>query len=121
MSTEHDPEEGCPPRITTERFDIYHHDIRRSDANGGMPRSVYHAWFHSEDIPKPVCVVTINRSFMDYVEWIHVDESYRRQGIAMEVLRAIEVEIGCPLSIDGATDDGNAFCDAYEAKFPTAD
>ena len=49
-----------------------------------MCRTVFQAWFHSEDVAKPVCIVTINESFADFVEWVHVDEQYRRQGIATD-------------------------------------
>ena len=108
----------APAKFNTERFVIYRHEIKRPEKLGGICRTVFHAWFHSEDIPHPVCVVTVNESFADYVEWIHVDEAYRRTGIATEVLRAIENKIGC-VTLDGATEAGTAFCDAYEMKFPS--
>jgi len=104
--------------IRTERFDIHRHEITRDDAVGGMSRTVFHAWYHSEDVAKPVCVVTINQCFSNFVEWVHVDEGHRRQGVATEVLRAIEGEIG-DVMIDGATDEGEAFCEAYESKYPS--
>lgn len=104
--------------IRTERFTILSHEIQRDEKVGGMCRTVFQAWFHSEDVPKPVCIVTINESFMDYVEWVHVDEQYRRRGIATEVLRAIENEIG-GIMIDGATDAGEAWCDHYERLYPS--
>jgi GNAT superfamily N-acetyltransferase len=104
--------------IRTDRFNIHRHEIERDTKLGGMPRTLFHAWFHSEDIAKPVCCVTVNECFANFVEWIAVDERYRRRGIATEVLRAIEEDIGC-VSIDGATDEGTAFCDAYENRFPS--
>lgn len=119
MCDDDENEDGLPPRIRSERFDIYHHDICRSEANGGLARSVYHAWFHSQDVPFPVCVVTINECFMDYVEWIHVEERYRRQGIATEVLRAIELELGRVVTMDAVTDLGRAFVESYEDRFPS--
>ncbi len=103
--------------IRTKRFTIHRHEIKRDDSVGGMPRTVFQAWHHSEDIPKPVCVVTINQCFSNFVEWVHVDEGHRRQGVATEVLRAIEQGIG-EATIDGATDAGKAFCEAYESKYP---
>jgi len=105
-------------KIRTERFDIHRQEIRRDEKLGDICRTLFHAWHHSEDIAKPICFVTVNESFSNYVEWIHVDESFRRQGIATEVLRAIETEIGTVM-IDGATEAGEAFCDAYDAKFPS--
>lgn len=99
--------------IRTERFTIFSHEIPRDEKLGGVPRTVFQAWFHSEDIPKPVCIVTVNESFMDFVEWVHVDEQYRRQGIATEVVRAIECVIP-GIVLDGATDAGDAWCDYYD-------
>ena len=55
---------GCYPVLRTERFNIHRHEIKRDDRVGGICRTVFQAWFHSEDVPKPVCVVTINESFM---------------------------------------------------------
>lgn len=104
--------------LRTERFNIHRQEITRDDKVGGMPRTVFHAWYHSEDVAKPVCFVTVNECFSNYVEWIHVDEQYRRMGIATEVLRAIESDIG-GVMIEGVTNEGEAFCDAYELKFPS--
>lgn len=103
--------------LRTDRFDVHSHEIKRDDRVGGMCRTVFQAWFHSQDIPKPVCIVTINESCMDYVEWIHVDEQYRRQGIATEVLRAIEKVIP-GIELDAGTDAGEAFIKEYESRFP---
>ena len=104
--------------IRTERFTIFSHEIQRDEKVGGMCRTVFQAWFHSADVPKPVCIVTINESFMDYVEWIHVDEQYRRQGIATEVMHAIESYIP-GITLDGATKAGEAWCDHYERLYPS--
>lgn len=49
----------------------------------------------------------------NYVEWIHVCELYRRQGIATEVLKALQEHLG-QLSFDGATESGIGFCEAYQ-------
>lgn len=108
----------APTQFKTERFIVYRHEVKRPEKLGGMHRTVFHAWFHSEDIPRPVCVVTVNESFGDFVEWLEVDSKFRRKGIATEVLRAIEEKIGC-LTLSGATKAGDAFCEAYEAKYPS--
>ncbi|MGB7325910.1 MAG: hypothetical protein WBD31_13630, partial [Rubripirellula sp.] len=100
------------------RFDIHSHEIKRDDTVGGMCRTVFQAWFHSEDVAKPVCIVTINEHFADFVEWIHVDELFRRTGIATEVMQAIEGVIP-GITLDGATEAGEAFCDEYERRFPS--
>lgn len=103
--------------IRTERFTIFSHEIKRDENVGGAYRTVFQAWFHSEDVPKPVCIVTVNEGCGDYVDWLHVDEQYRRQGIASEVVRAIESYIPT-LMLEGATDDGEAFVDAYCERYP---
>lgn len=105
------------PTIRTERFLIHKVEVMRPEELGGLPRSMFTAWTHSDDIPRPLCLVVVNQCFANYVEWIHVDEENRRTGIATEVLRAIELEIG-GVTMDGATEAGTAFVDAYERLFP---
>lgn len=103
------------PILKTARFDIHKHEIFRSEEMGGVPRSVFHAWFHSGyDVPKPVCVVTVFE-MLKFVEWVHVDEEWRRTGIATEVLRAIESLFG-ELDIIGVTKAGQGFCAAYVSR-----
>jgi GNAT superfamily N-acetyltransferase len=102
--------------ISTERFVIYSHEIQRPQKLGGMCRTVFQAWFHSQDIPRPICIVTINESMCDYVEWVHVEEEFRRQGIATEIIHAIEGVIP-GITLEGATDEGEAWCDYYERKY----
>lgn len=103
--------------LRTERFYIHRIEVSRDEAVG-FPRTMFHAWFHSQDVPKPVCVITINEGWSNYVEWVHVDELWRRRGIATEVMRAIEQDIG-GLTYEGVSDAGEAFCEAYEAKYPS--
>jgi hypothetical protein len=50
-----------------------------------------------------------------FVEWIHVDDLYRRLGVATEVFRAIEEAIG-KVPATAATDEGEAFLDSYYRK-----
>ena len=104
--------------LRSKRFDIHHQTIIRDEKVGEAERTVFHAWHHSEDVPRPVCVVTVNEWYLNYVEWVYVDEQYRRMGIATEVLREIEIELG-KLTLDGATDEGEAFCDSYQEKYHT--
>lgn len=104
--------------ICTKRFIIYSHEIPRPEKLGGMCRTLFHAWFHSDDIPRPICIVTINESMCDYAEWVHVEEEFRRQGIATEVMRAIEIVIP-GITLEGVTDEGEAWCDHYERLYPS--
>lgn len=106
------------PLLQTKRFDIFHHQVVRNPKMG-LPKDVYEAWYRDEDVPRSVCEVTVwastNPHLGNYVEWLHVCEWYRRQGIATEVLEALEKHLG-QLSFDGATDAGEAFCEAYDRR-----
>ena len=105
-------------RVTrTRRFDIFAHEIFRDPAVGHS-RTVYQAWFHSEDVPRPVCILTVNHGCMDYVEWIYVAEDYRREGIATEVLRACELYRKAEFTMDGTTEAGEAFVSHYGQLYP---
>lgn len=98
------------PLLKTARFDIFHQRVVRNP-DQGLPRDVYTAWFHCDDVPKPVCVVTIwveNPYIPNYIEWIEVTDDRRREGIATEVLKALRAHLG-PLNMAGATDVGDAF------------
>lgn len=106
------------PFCKTERFDIFHHRVVRNPELGN-PRDMYTAWFHSEDMPRPLCVVTTWPDYKNYVEWIEVADDYRRNGIATEVCAALLAKLG-ELSIDGATEDGKAFVAAWKEKHPDA-
>lgn len=98
----------------TERFDIFKSIVPRREEIG-CERMVFQAWFHSEDVPYPACVVTINPAnswFDHYVDWISTHELYRRQGVAREVLEAIQSEIG-EIEMDGVTEEGMAFAISF--------
>jgi len=98
------------PTIQTERFDVFHVHITRNPALG-CGRDVYMAWFRDTDVPCSACEVTL---FGNYVEWIHVCEEWRRQGIATEILRGIEALYG-PLTLDGVTESGEALVESLES------
>lgn len=103
-------EEAYKPLLKTKRFDIFHQRVVRSPKQG-LPRDVYSAWFHCDDVPKPVCVVTIWDEcpyYDNYVEWVEVSDDWRRQGVATEVLRALRKALGQLEMIPGS-DDGEAF------------
>lgn len=117
MATDQDTidedQDDYKPDIQTERFDVFLHRVVRNPALGSA-RDVFTAWFREKDVPRPVCVVTL---FGNFVEWVHVSERFRRQGIASEVLEGIEKEYGV-LHMEGATDAGEAFVEAYIAAHP---
>lgn len=101
------------PFIKTQRFDIFHHRVVRNP-DLGHPREMFTAWFHGEDVPRPVCEVILGPNpYGIYVEWVHVCEEHRRKGIATEVVRALEQKLGA-LDMSGATDAGEGFVAAYK-------
>ena len=106
--------EPLKPVLRTQRFEIFQASCERTQ-EGCLERDVYLAFFHSEDIPRPVCTLTIGP--LNYVEWVEVPEGFRRQGIATEVIEAVEAACGL-LDMSGVTDSGTAFCDAYCERHP---
>lgn len=103
------------PFIKTKRFDIFHHRVVRNP-DLGLPKEMFTAWFHSEDVPRPVCEVILwPNPYGLYVEWVHVCEEHRRKGIATEVVQALEQRLGA-LDMSGVTDAGEKFVAAYKKK-----
>ena len=110
------------PAIQTERFDIYRQRVARP---GHIPRTVYSAWYREQKPGdegcfafKSVCSVTLhlNLSLFNnkpYVEWIEVDEGYRRLNIATEVMLKL-IECHGPMEYSGATKEGEAFCEKLD-------
>lgn len=103
------------PFIKTKRFDIFKHRVVRNPKQG-LPRDVFTVWHRNEDVPRPVCeVVLFFTPYGIWVEWLHVCEEHRRQGIATEVLRALEKKFG-EITASGATTAGEKFVAAYQKK-----
>lgn len=110
-----DTGEPYKPFIQTARFDIFRHRVVRNPKQG-LPRDVFTAWYRDDDVPRPVCeVVLFVHPHGIYVDWVHVCEEHRRQGIATEVVTALENKWG-KLTLFGATDAGEKFVAAYNAK-----
>lgn len=104
------------PEFQTERFDVFRHRVTRNPELVA-PRDVYEAWFRDDDIPRSVCEITVwpSTSFGNFIEWVHVCEKHRRNGIATEVMKALEKHLG-QLDFEGVTPAGIAFCEAYEKE-----
>lgn len=110
-------DEAYEPFLKTKRFDIFHHYVVRNPKQG-LPRDVFTVWYRNEDVPRPVCeVVLFFNPIGNWVEWLHVCEEHRRQGIATEVMRALEKRFG-KLTAIGATTAGEKFVAAYTKKKP---
>lgn len=107
--------ENYSPFLKTKRFDIFKHRVVRNPKQG-LPRDMFTAWYRDEDVPRPVCeVILFVHPHGVFVEWVHVCEEHRRQGIATEVLTALDAKWG-PLTITGATIAGEKFVAAYGKK-----
>ena len=109
------------PEFQTDRFDVFKATCERNKSLG-EPRDVYIAFHRQLDICKPMCVVTIMPSTVigNYVEWVHVDDDYRREKVATEILREIELRIGT-LIMEGVTEPGEAFVADYCDDVPLED
>lgn len=106
--------EEYAPFCKTARFDIFHHRVVRNP-DLGVPRDMYTAWHHSDDMPRPMCVVTVYPDYNNWVEWIEVADDYRREGIATEVCEALSKNLG-GLNMSGATAVGEEFVAAWEKR-----
>jgi hypothetical protein len=116
------------PVLNTKRFEVFRITCDRT-LKGAMPRDIYAAFFRDKDVPRPVCTVTVwpttpvfdadderTEPKGQYVEWCEVTERFRRQGIASEILLAIQAFAG-PLDGTGVTDDGEALMEVIGDKF----
>jgi hypothetical protein len=115
------------PVFNTNRFEVFRITCERS-LKGAMPRDVYVAFFRDKDVPRPVCTMTVwpTAPVWDtddgraepkgrFVEWCEVTEEFRRQGIATEVLLAVQ-EFAGPLDGIGVTDAGEALMEVIGDK-----
>jgi len=101
-----------------DTFNLHMHTIRRGELVGGAERILFTAWPSVEDVARPLCYAVVHQTELmgNYLEWIHVEEGYRRTGIATAVATLIEAAIG-PLELSGVTEEGEAWCEAFcEAK-----
>ena len=129
------------PAFSTENLEVFRATCMR-EKGGSLPIDVFIAFFNfapDEPLPEPACMITIRdwntwverskESDYDWnfrtVEWVYVPEELRRQGIATEVVLAIQEHIG-PLSDcddqgwykakDWWPEDGQKFFDAIGPK-----
>lgn len=93
----------------TERFAVSHVHCERNEECGFYGRDVYIAFHLDADIPSPSCIVTLQDS---WVEWVEVPAHERRQRIATEVLTGLERHVGS-LELSGVTEEGEAFVNAF--------
>jgi len=104
------------PVLQTKRLDIFRHRVKRNPKLG-LPRDLYTAWHRLEDIPRPLCEVVVwPWKNGNWVEWVHVCQEFRRQGIATEVLDAIKKDLGS-VSLSGATSEGEKLCEKMARKW----
>jgi hypothetical protein len=116
------PNEGMPIAFETERLRVFLCQMQPAPHNS--TKDVFIAFRTDEDRPL-VCataVVDLPHKFADgsemrhSIEWAEVTSQYRREGFWTELRKGIEQHYSCPVEGDGATEEGNAFLDSWEAR-----
>lgn len=106
------------PVFTTDRLRVFLLQCIPSDGVY-CEKDVFVAFRTDDEVAYPVCTATLDLPAGEYanrhyVEWIETNEGHRRNGIARELLKGIERYYGdCDIQMDGATDAGDAFVDAW--------
>ena len=102
----------------TEQLVVFRTALPRPVQQNGLIRRVYFAFdAQSEEKQLAAFVVVSECGYGNYVEWIHVHEDRRREGIATRVLRCIE-ERASELVLTGTTPEGKTFTEYYLGQFP---
>ena len=101
------------PHLRVFTFDTADNGINTS-------RHVFVAFFRHTDWPGHVCVATVT-PFSDvmggcYLDWIETTTPHRRSGLARELWDGIEKHLEQPLAAEGATPEGDAFCEHMYAR-----
>ena len=96
----------------TKRLRVFRAALKPTPHNS--VRILYVAFRLDEDRPM-VCATCLVWLAAAYVDWIEVTSEYRRMGFASELLKGIEADLGTTLDLSPGSDEGEAFCPAYEA------
>lgn len=102
--------------LKTARLNVFRFECEPTEMN--TIRHVYIGFRTNEDHPAPVVTAVVEPGVVQleidpYLDWIETSSQFRRQGLATELLRLLE-ERHPGIIYDGATDEGDAFLDAYE-------
>ena len=102
------------PAFTTERLQVFEALCQR-DGDDCFDKMVYLAFWHNLDEAAVVCTATVNHDTLigDYLEWIETKEDERRQGVAFELIAAINKHRGKELLIDGVSEAGKGLEQKY--------
>ena len=96
------------PTFNTDRLRVWELYLKPHADN--HPRAVYLACWNNQDRPCEIATATLwpETPLLGgaYLEWIEVVD--RRQGVAVELLLAIEKRLGKALIVDGTTPEGDA-------------
>lgn len=82
-----------------------------------VERLFFVGFMKDEDQPAHVVTATVMPEFIEgsaYLDWIETHPLFRRQGLATEMFVGIYAFIGRPIATDGATLEGEHFCDSIE-------
>lgn len=108
------------PVFETKRLRVFLITVEPSDYCAS-DKDVFIAFRTDQEWAAPVVVATIATAFQsigDWVEWIETVSDMRREGLAAELVAGIEKHYGRDLELTGATPEGEAFCEAIEARLP---
>lgn len=105
------------PTFQTERLNVFALWIRVSEICPAS-RMFYVGFLKDEDYPCHIVTATVMlpTEMPCYLDWIETGEQHRRRGYARELVTGIERSIGLTLTMDGATEAGEAFVSNYESR-----
>tara|TARA_R110002073_G_scaffold148228_3_gene301258 strand:- start:26210 stop:26878 length:669 start_codon:yes stop_codon:yes gene_type:complete len=96
-------------------LEIWKTVVKRPEHQGS--RSIYFAFRANEAENRIIGFVTVADGEFNNLDWIYIQEDWRRHYAATEILKAIE-EHGYELKIRSVTPEGKAFSEAYKMKVP---
>ncbi|HBJ34298.1 MAG TPA: hypothetical protein DDZ51_05935 [Planctomycetaceae bacterium] len=98
-----------------DRLEIWKTVIKRPENQGS--RSVYFAFLANEAENRIIGFATVADGEFNNLDWIYVQEDWRRHYAATQILKAIESH-GYELKLRGVTPEGEAFSEAYKKSVP---
>ena len=101
--------------FATERLNVFYMKTQGVEYN--FPRHVFVGVFNDDEWAGHVVCMTVCTDQQElfkgaYIDWIETTEMWRREGYARELVRGAEKFLNMRIVGDGASDAGEAFCDA---------
>ena len=107
------------PFIVTARLNVFAFHVKPTHLL--ETKWVYLAWRTDQECAYPVATCTVFEAESlggVYVEWLDVSEQHRRQGIATELMLALDAKCGGKLIYEGATEAGDVLIARLERIAP---